>query len=163
MKLRLLAALLLSAMQLSAIAEGVPETFVAMTLNLSGGKTQTVILADVPKITFSDNRMVIAGETAPDLEFPLDEMISYYFSRVQSGIESVAGDDHGVAIRVDAGSLTVKNLASGTRATLYNAQGITVASASAAADGTAKIDTSALPAGVYIVSYGNLSTKIVKK
>lgn len=107
--------------------------------------------------------MVIAGETAPDLEFPLDEMISYYFSRVQSGIESVAGDDHGVAIRVDAGSLTVKNLASGTRATLYNAQGITVTSASAAADGTAKIDTSALPTGVYIVSYGNLSTKIVKK
>lgn len=39
-------------MQLSAIAEEVPETFVAMTLNLSGGKTQTVILADVPKSPF---------------------------------------------------------------------------------------------------------------
>lgn len=139
------------------------ETAVAVTFNIEGAPSQTVILAEIPKITFDDIQMIVSTVDGNDIVYPLDKVESYYFSAVQSGIEDIVSEDGAPALRVRSGSLSVKNLLPGSSVTLYNVQGIVVAGNYAGNDGVATVDTSSLDAGVYIVNYGECSTKIVKR
>ncbi len=139
------------------------ETAVAVTFNIEGAPSQTVILAEIPKITFDDIQMIVSTVDGNDIVYPLDKVESYYFSAVQSGIEDIVSEDGAPALRVQSGSLSVKNLLPGGSVTVYNVQGIAVAAGRAGNDGVATVDTSSLDAGVYIVNYGDRSTKIVKR
>lgn len=145
---------------LNAAAAG--NMTMAMTIELENAPSQTIVLDNIPKITFSDSEMIVSVTDSDDLIFPIDDIVSYGFVETEAGVDNI-GSDSDAAIRVSDGTIAVRNIAPGSAVRVYNLQGIAVAEAAAAVDMTAFIDISALPSGVYILNYGIRSTKFVKK
>lgn len=162
MKLRLLTAGVFVA-GCNCLIQAQSPTALAMTLNIEDSPSHTVILSEMPKITFVDNQMIISTVSGNDVIYSLDKVESYYFSAMQSGIEDIVSEDKLPAFMIETDAVSVKNLMPGNRIVVYGVQGIAVAVGVAGNDGVATVDTSDLAAGMYIVNYGTRSTKIVKR
>lgn len=134
----------------------------AMTIELENAPSQTIVLDNIPKITFSENDMIVSVTDSDDLIFPMDNIVSYGFIETEAGADTISSDSD-VALRVSDGDISVRNIEPGSHVRVYNLQGITVTEVIAGDDKTAFVDTSSLPSGVYIVNYGIHSTKFVKK
>ena len=72
--------------------------------------------------------------------------------------DSAAGE---AAIICSDGRLELRGLPEGTGTSLYALDGRLVAASAAAADGTCLFDTASLPCGIYLLTYGNHSVKIM--
>lgn len=99
------------------------------------------------------------------VSLPADEVWHWAFSTAEapgdvwSGIEDAAAGE--AAIICSDGRLELRGLPEGTGTSLYALDGRLVAASDAAADGTCLFDTASLPCGIYLLTYGNHSVKIM--
>lgn len=145
---------------MTAVATHAEQKAEALVIEFMSGETVSFILEEHPKLTFSGTELVI---TSPSYEtsYPLSDLKRYTFKFVEvSGITSV--QDNADGIRQTDGTVIIDGAAPGTAITVYSSSGITAASVTADNTGRAVINTSPLPSGVYIIKYGDKTTKIRK-
>lgn len=137
------------------------DTKTALVIELAAGDTATFVLDEQPKLTFSDTSLYITSATY-EAEYALNDLHRYSFRQVQSsGITATeAGRDGN--LRQNGGTVTISGMAPGTAVKVYSTGGVAVSSASADSGGRVTVDIAPLPAGVYIVKYGDNTTKIRK-
>lgn len=159
MKKALISTLILCALTMAAgHAENKAE---ALVIELASGETATFILEERPRLTFTGEELTI---TSGDYEtsYPLASLQRYTFKFAESsGITQSA--DKSQTITQTAGHIRLDGLSPGTQIKTFSVNGILVASDAADSNGSATISVSNLPKGVYIIKYGDKSTKIKKQ
>lgn len=132
----------------------------ALVVEMTDGSTVTFKLEEQPKLTFSGTNLVIESAVL-ETSYPLSDLKRYTFKFVEaSGIDTVEGN--GTGVKQADGSITIDGITPGTAITVYSTSGTAVATAKAGGTGSATISTSPLPSGVYIIKYGDKTTKIRK-
>ena len=137
-----------------ALADGVQYLIVTAR----DGTTTQFALAERPVITLAEGDLVITcgGTTYTQ---PMAAISHYAFSTEPSAIDEAKASP---ATRYEAGHVVFQGLPTGTLVRVVTADGKTAMQA-AATSATADIDLSALPSGLYIVTSGNHSIKVMKK
>lgn len=144
------------------IATGYAENKVkALVVELTSGETATFILEEKPRLTFTgEELMITSGEY--ETVYPLASLQRYTFKSVEaSGMTQPA--DNTPTMTQTAGHMRLDGLDPGTRIKTFSVNGILVASDVADSNGSATISVNNLPKGVYIIKYGDKSTKIKKQ
>lgn len=150
--------LLLFVVSIAVRAEGSPNTLV---IKLRSGETVEYLLSAQPKLTFSGAQLVVKSD-AYEAAYDLAQLDRYYFIRtVTDGIDATQ-DVQGV-LSQSGDRLSFSGLLSGTVVAVYSTTGAAVSSVKAGDDGRATLSLSGMPRGVYVVKYGNVSTKIQKR
>ncbi len=135
-----------------------PNTLV---VKLRSGETADFTLADRPKLTFEGKRLVIKSESY-EVAYELSKLDCYYFAdKVTNSIGKPGTADGG--FRRDGDRLSFRGLAASSEVTAYTAAGVLVATVKVGSDGCAALSLGDMPKGVYVVKYGNVSTKIQKR
>jgi len=142
----------------AAFGNGLPNTLVVKLLS---GETAGYLLADKPKLTFEGTRLVIKSDSY-EAAYELSQLESYYFRNTETdGID--VSDISWKGPEVDGDRLSFSGLEAGTAVRVYSMAGVAVASTKVGKDGCAVVLLSDIPKGVYVVKYGNVSTKIQKR
>lgn len=142
-----------------AMAAG--KTAKSIVLNHADGSKSLIAMADGLKTSFAGGVMTISSEKGA-LEFPVSETRSWYFSDkegdIWSGIDEAGAD--AAIIYWSAEGLRLENLPANTPVRLTGSDGRT-ALAATAAEGACVINTDGLKAGVYLLTVGNKTYKII--
>lgn len=130
------------------------------------GSKREVALADVTRIDIGQGKLTLHtsdGKSSDIAYESLDRMLIGAESGV-SGINSILSDGE-IAIwpTLVTSDIHVSGVESGSVIAVYSAGGVKVASAKADDGGNASIDISGAVSGVYVVSAGKHSVKIMKK
>lgn len=116
----------------------------------------SIELAKIQKITFDTaNKLVVVTTSEGEVKFPQTEMQKMFFSDAATAIESLPAKSSN--LKMKAGVLTAKG--SGLLR-IYNASGALQRMANV--EGSARINLSNLPAGVYIINMGEQTIKVRK-
>lgn len=158
MRKALISTLLLCVFSLTGYAENKAE---ALVIELVSGETATFILKEQPKLTFSGGELIIkSGEC--ETSYKVSDLQRYTFKFAESsGITQSA--DKSQTITQTAGHIRLDGLSPDTQIKTFSVNGILVATDAADSNGSATISVSNLPKGVYIIKYGDKSTKIKKQ
>lgn len=150
----LIVLLLLVAFKASAAADNT-----SLVVELRDGSTANFLLADKPKITFTERLMSIVSETF-SMDFNRGDVKMYRFvcddvsTSVETPMESNA--------KVENNTLLLSGVNDGTAVVIYNANGMVVKQA-AAVDGNCTISLDGLATGTYIVTFKNTTFKFLKR
>lgn len=140
----------------------------AIAVHLANGTVHTLFLSKNPVITFGkadpeSGEVSVSFITDNEaLEFKRSEVSFYNFVDAEDGLPEQCVDLT-PGVKNDGTTVTVSGLADGCPVTVVNIQGLTLNRTIAGADGTANISLSELPAGVYIINYGNGAVKVTRK
>ncbi len=149
-----------AAMTGKAVAAG--KVAKSIVVNHADGGKSLIAMADGLKTSFAGGVMTISSEKGA-LEFPLSEVRSWLFSDqegdIWSGIDEAADD--AAIINWDADGLRLENIPSGTQVLLTGSDGRTAPAATATDGGACVIKTDGLKAGVYLLTIGNRTYKII--
>lgn len=149
-----------AAMTGKAVAAG--KAAKSIVVNHADGSKSLIAMADGLKTSFTGGVMIISSEKGA-LEFPLGEVRSWLFSDkegdIWSGINEAADD--AAIITWDADGLRLGNIPSGTTVRLTGSDGRTALTATATEGGACVINTDGLKAGVYLLTIGNRTYKII--
>ena len=146
---KIIIALLCTAGSMTAMAD--EYQYLTMAYN---SVEQSIELATIKKITF-ENSQVVVTTTAGQVTFPQSEMEKMFFSTTATAIESLSTES--ADIKMQDGLLR----ANGTGLLhIYNSAGALIHMAKV--DGSANISLSNLPKGVYVVSMGKQTIKVIK-
>lgn len=133
----------------------------ALVVELTSGEKATFLLEERPRLTFTDKELTITSGEYQTV-YQLSSMQRYTFKEMEpSGITQ--NTDNGNTITQAAGRIRLDGLKPGTQVKTFAVNGILVASAVADDNGGATITVNNLPKGVYIIKYGDKSTKIKKQ
>lgn len=152
---KLLASLAMACMAIGANAESN-----YMTVEKINGSKISFLLADNPVITYKDGNLVINKDEKTTYSF--DDIKNYHFTeKNETGVESVSS----VALRIvwiDDATIEVQNAQPGSVVALTAINGTVVATSKSDAEGKATVK---MPnnAGVYVLSAGNQSFKIIRR
>ena len=147
------ATLLLGLMSINAAATH-------LTVELKAGNKYSFLLADKPVITFSNGDLVVNGDA--ETSYSIDGVKNFHFTEGDaSGVESLSVGDIRI-VSLDNATIQVQNLEKSSVVTLVNVSGVVLSSVKADAEGSAIVS---LPQakGVYILSVGSKSFKIIRK
>ena len=128
------------------------------------GTCVKISIDEAVKANIADGPLVFSSSKG-FVSLPVSEVWHWAFSSetvsddVWSGVGSVAVDT--VEIMCGSGSVDVLNLPPGGAVSLHALDGTMVAVATADADGSCSIDSSSLTKGIYMLTYGNHSIKIL--
>lgn len=132
-----------------------------LVVKLRSGETADFTLADKPKLMFDGKCLVIKSESY-EVAYELSQLDCYYFS--DKGTNSI--DKSGVTaggFNRDGDRLLFSGLTAGSKVAVYAATGVLVTTVKVENNGCASLSLSEMPKGVYVVKYGNVSTKIQKR
>ena len=117
--------------------------------------------ADQPVVR-PDATGLIIEVNGTQITFPLNEARKFTFAtdeQVAAGIENPVNNG---TYEITQNGISVEDLKDGTVIAIYDISGKTVARKQAVG-GSASIDTSSLPHGVYVVKAGNINFKFMKR
>lgn len=133
----------------------------SLIIKLLDGESISFVLDECPKITFSGTEMIMTSELY-ETSYPLAELDNYKFGfKDASQIKNVESASEKVFQTENM--IIISGLNPQTDISVYSVNGISLFSAMADKHGEATVNLSGLPHGIYIVKYGNKSTKIQKK
>ena len=132
----------------------------SLIVNLkSGDKVEYKFEAD-PQVSFSGADMVIkAGDQT--VKHAIPDLENLTFTKTV-GINDARADKAEIAVSVSKNEVIVEGLQPGMTLSVYTADGRRAASATAAADGSARLSTDGLAPGVYVASTPLNSFKFAK-
>lgn len=131
-----------------------------MRLDLTDGTSFVYVLSENPKITFSNNEMVVTV-SEKNTTFAIENVQKFYFEAVGTSIEQTAATADVVVRYVDGRNVEVAT-SKAENLWLYNAQGKLVKQEKLGA-GATSIALSTLPAGAYILKVGEKVVKLTVK
>ncbi|MBP5455786.1 MAG: hypothetical protein J6Y37_04755 [Paludibacteraceae bacterium] len=131
-----------------------------MTVEQKSGEKFSFLLKDKPVVTYKDGALVVNGSATTS--YAIEGLRNYHFTE---GNETEVKEEVANVLRVvnrDDNSLSLENAPAGVKVTLVSVNGIVVATSKVDLDGTATI---LLPSekGVYVLTIGNQSFKIIRK
>ncbi len=150
MKCKIILACALAAATFQATA----DDYNYLTVTTSSAE-QSITLSTVRKITFDTTQALVTTDEGV-VTFPLSELQKMAFTTDATAISQLPEQAGG--LRFENGQLTVGKAG---LLRVYNASGSLMRIASVTAKG-GKVDLSQLPAGLYIVSQGKESIKVIK-
>lgn len=131
-----------------------------MTVEQKNGEKFSFRLDDNPVVTYSDGNLVVNGNA--ETSYAISAVKNYHFTENDlSGVANFAADVLQI-VGVDDNTIRVENTRAGSLVVLYNVNGVQVVDAVADQMGVATI---ALPnkKGVYVLTVGNKSLKVIRK
>ncbi len=127
----------------------------ALVLETNDGKTYSYVLAEKPRLTFSETEMLITSADA-SASFTRTDIKNFRFEEVEvDAISDVKTD--GQRMSYLGGVVTVQGA---ENVILYDISGRQIMSKRAAGNGSVSIDLSSQPQGTYIVRSGKQSLKV---
>lgn len=122
----------------------------ALKVTLYGNTSATYVLDDKPVVSYSGNNVIIRNQSVEDV-YSIDEVESFTFvESVFSGIETIT-----------------QNVTYDFRNNIFTCEGHDIRvfslSGQSAAAGNSAVSLEGLDRGVYIVTAGNRSIKVIKK
>lgn len=131
-----------------------------MTVEQKSGEKFSFLLKDKPVVTYKDGALVVNGSATTS--YAIEGLRNYHFTE---GNETEVKEEVANVLRVvnrDDNTLSLENASAGVKVTLVSVNGIVVATSKVDLDGTATI---LLPSekGVYVLTIGNQSFKIIRK
>ena len=101
-------------------------------------------------------------KTATTVSFALSDVVNFTYKKVEVvGIENVR--DPETSLSYEGGTLVIAQLQAGKTVTIYSVDGRQVQQLKADRTGTYRLNLSSLPYGVYVVTSGSLTYKIMKR
>lgn len=130
-----------------------------LVVNLKNQQTAEFRLESKPDVRFENDAMLVS---APGLTGTLSYAIAdiSHISFVSSGAVTDVNAD--LSFEIVNGHITVRGLDNGQAVDIYDASGINVAHGVADGTGECSVSTDALKSGVYIVTAGGVSYKIMR-
>lgn len=124
------------------------------------GVTTTFYLKNKPIITYADNRLVVTDTTTgAEVSLSATEVADFEFL---SADDVVAIDAVTTTTVPSLNGATMRGLQPNASVTIYNAEGKTLSTTTADADGQAILSLPDLPHGIYIIKSGVTSLKFKK-
>lgn len=134
----------------------------SVLVNQTNGNKVEYKFEDMPVATFSEDNMVMnVGEQ--HVSYPIADIVNLTFDRTEkpeSGVEGVASPDMTVLLSKE--NLDIRGLNPGVKVAVYDISGRMLVSANADADGSFSTSLSALGKGVFVITAGNNSFKIIR-
>lgn len=134
----------------------------SVLINQANGNTVEYKFEDMPVATFSEDNMVInVGEQ--HVAYPIADIVNLTFDRTEkpeSGVAGVVNTD--MTVMLSKESLDIRGLNPGVKVAVYDVSGRMLISADADADGSFSTSLSALGKGVFVITAGNNSFKIIR-
>ena len=138
-----------------------------LTFLFANGQKASFAFASKPQIEVTADGLSVSSAGTAAVSYQFDDVERFYFEDdiVQAGISSAEVVPARRPVFGCLGSVvTASGLGAGERFSVADLGGRNVSTAKAGADGTARVDLSDFPAGVYVISTGSgVSFKIVKK
>lgn len=126
-----------------------------LVITFGNGTTQSFLLGDKPKVSVADDKLTVeAGATTA--QYNLDEVKTFTFAEVSSGIDGVASG-HDITKEGDAIIVSAQ-----VKVEAYTADGKPVGISYTHSGDSTIISLSLLPKGMTIVRIGGQSVKIIK-
>ena len=148
---------LLVTVSLPAFAQG--YWFVVWTG--SGGRI-SYPLTERPKVIHSGESLTVTT-TATTVEYPKSEVSKFTLSDTElGGVESISADRAGELFR-KGNTVELSGFAVGTTVSVFTVSGQRIISECVSADGTLSLDLSPIKSGIYIISTGSITHKIIKR
>lgn len=158
------AALLLLPRAAYAEEEGTIEVSYLVVVG-SGGSQTELALGDNPMLSFKNDSVVVTCNSK-EIMFNLSEVTDYHFitKKVTTGINHTPSlPDATAEPTFTPDDATFSGLKAGTRILVFTTNGQLVTTIQAAEDGTAKVNLSHLPRGIYILRAPGKSFKILNR
>lgn len=151
----------LVAFALPAMAQG--HWFVVW---LDNGGQISYPLTERPKVTRSGGTLTVST-TATTVEYAESEVHKFTLSDtglgdVEGGVGSIAAVHEGELSR-NGDSIELRGFSAGTSVSVYSVSGQRVLSERVGADGALSLDLSPLRSGIYLVTTGSITHKIIKR
>lgn len=138
-----------------------------LVLTETNGTVSKFALSYAPEITVQDSNLVVACQ-GDELVVALTNVRDYSFVVEQqvTGISHISIGDDGKPSNeptVSFRDATISGLRAGSRIAIYNMSGALVSQFNANEQGSASIDLSSLPKGVYVIYTPSKSFKIINR
>lgn len=137
------------------------QTINAQTLVLlhANGTTTDVELSTQPKVTFSNNKVVITS-TILEMEYPKEDVLRFTYKKESTGISEVTNNS---SYTQKDGELVFNGLKLSETIALYNVKGIRVPVNIIRKGNKATLSLNHLASGVYLLNVNGKTSKFVKK
>ena len=150
------AALLLLPRAAYAEEEGTIEVSYLVVVG-SGGSQTELALGDNPMLSFKNDSVVVTCNSK-EIMFNLSEVTDYHFISHTPSLSDATAEP-----TFTPDDATFSGLKAGTRILVFTTNGQLVTTIQAAEDGTAKVNLSHLPRGIYILRAPGKSFKILNR
>lgn len=127
----------------------------SLIITFDNGSTQTFLLSNKPKVSVADDQLIVEA-AATTMQYTLNEVKTFTFAEVSSGIDGVAS---GYDITKEGDAIIVS---AHVNVEAYSADGKQVGIQYTYDSNKTVISLSSLPKGMSIVRIGGLSVKIIK-
>lgn len=160
---------LITAISIACMAIGIHAEELYMTVEMTNGSMVSFLLDDNPTVTYKDGNFVVNKNA--ETTYAFDDVKNYHFTEKNMGLkplQSEATDTEGILddelriVWTDDETIEIQNTQSGTSVVLVTTTGIIASQAKAGTDGKASIKVPRM-AGMYILTAGNNSFKIIRK
>ena len=132
----------------------------AIAFEMKDGSSVAFFYNEQPTLRFTATEIVVKTNEH-ETSYPQSAVQRYVFAyRSTSSIDTPSAN--GVQVKFTTDNILVDNLKPGTEVTLISIDGKVLAVDAADANGNCAIDLSSFPAGIYLLSYSNVSVKIAK-
>ncbi|MBO4804497.1 MAG: hypothetical protein J5554_00485 [Paludibacteraceae bacterium] len=131
-----------------------------MTIELKSGGKFSFLLADNPIVTYANGDLSVNG--SPSTSYAISGVKNYHFTeKNETGLSSVSSETLSI-VSLDDNTLGIQNAPASAKAILLTATGVVASTAVVDASGAA---TLVLPQqkGLYVLSVGELSIKLIRK
>ena len=126
------------------------------------GSKVAFALSEEPKVTFSENSLMI-NSTTVTVSYDLEDMAKFTYEDSESqGIRNIENDKES-SFKFDGEMLLFPSLKVGSKVAIHNLGGVLVFSRTIEAAGDYSFPLSHFDKGVYMVTVNGLTYKIVKK
>lgn len=144
----------------SALACNAQNKQNALVIRMLNGESASYLLEEKPRICFDATDLVIAwGEY--EARYPVKDLERYYFKHIENtGVKNP--DEQLLSLHQAENKLIVTGMKQSHVVSVYTPAGIMIATCKPNNEGEAIIQMTDFSSGVYIVKYGNKTTKIKK-
>ena len=149
----------------AAVAASVEASAVRSVVVISNdGTSREVALADVARIDIGQGKLTLHTTGGDSRDVPYESLDRMLIGAETSAVSSMLADgDIAIWPTLVTSDVNVTGLEGGGAVSVYSASGAIVATVAADAEGNASIDMTGAASGVYVVSAGKHSVKIMKK
>lgn len=131
-----------------------------LTIELKSGSKYNFALADKPVITFENGNLVVNGNS--ETSYSIEGVLNFHFSEGEESKAKTLQANELQFTALDKDNIKISNANAGTIISLFTTNGIVLTNTKADNDGIAVVN---LPKekGVYVLTAGNQSIKIIRK
>lgn len=127
---------------------------------MKNGERVLYDLEEQPKTTFADAELVITTSSV-SASYPLSQVLRYTYELSASGVESVKEND--IRISQKGSDLIFEHLKPDAIIRVYSLDGVLFDTKRAVGEQRTTVSLNDHPAGVYLITVGNMTYKMVKR